>query len=240
VLWSETTHPISDILPCYIPVAVAEEVLRPNMASFFPKHTPAQLRHATSQKSYSPSAEQHLGAACASNKPDADSIDGCAAMLASVDKRSYCRELLRDADTILENVIFPMSFPWTHRLETRSRIIPHDIDEMPGVRAAEAVDQLKGEIEYTPLSQSTLSRRAFVPPSKRDDSEDDDANIPGELSFRMFLEVQARKRQRIELELVDKKTKKSARIGSTIPTHLPHHVQYGRKRPFSGARDLLR
>jgi hypothetical protein len=192
------------------------------------------------------------------NKLGANSIDGCATMLASVDKRSYSRAFLRDADAILEKVIFPMSFPWTHRLETQSRIIPHDIDEMAGVRAAVAVDQLKSatvsgesiltrrstDPGVTTLSESTLSRKASVPPSKREDYEDEDINIPGELSFRMFEEVQARKRQRIELELVGDETKMiSVRIGSTssrskvfeaqapgklpliIPTHLPHHLQ---------------
>jgi hypothetical protein len=233
---AQRQHPVSDILPGYIPVAVAEEILRPDMASFTPTPTPSQLLLVTSQQSYSPTAEQHLRAASATKKLGADSIDGCAAMLASVDKRSYSRALLRDADAILEKVIFPMSFPWTHRLETQSRIIPHDIDEMPGVRAAEAVDQFKGEIEDIPLS-----RKSLMPPSKRDDSEDDDTNIPGELSFRMFQEVQARKRQRIDLELVDNETKTvSARIGSTVPTHLPHHVQYGRQMLlFSVSKDSL-
>jgi hypothetical protein len=211
------------------PVAsVSEDIQRPDMASFTPKPTPAQL------------LLQSYWATSATNKPGADSIDGCAAMLASVDKRSYSRALLRDADAILEKVTFPMSFPWTHRLETQSRIIPHDIDELPGVRAAVAVDQLKGASEDTTLSQSTLSRKVLMPPLKRDDSEDDDVNIPGELSFRMFLEVQGRKRQRIELELVDKETKMvSTSIGSPIPTHLPHHVRYGRKMSSSVAKDFL-
>jgi hypothetical protein len=200
-------------------------------------------------------------------------------MLASVDKRSYSRALLRDADAILERVVFPMGFPWTHPQETQSRIIPRDIDEMPGVRTAGAVHQLKsatgkrsisgerivtrrstdpGVIEYTTFSRSTLSRKALVPPLKRDDSEDDDINIPGELSLRMFQEVQARKRQRIELEMAGKETKLiSVRIGSTssrskifeaqdpgklpliIPAHLPQHVQDGRKMPFSVAETLL-
>jgi hypothetical protein len=200
-------------------------------------------------------------------------------MLASVDKRSYSRALLRDADAILEKVVFPMSFPWTHPPETQSRITPRDIDEMPGVRAAGAVDRFKGAtgkrsvsgerivtrrstdpgvIEYTTSSPSTLSRKALELPLKRDDYEDEDINIPGELSLRMFHEVQARKRQRIELELVGKETKLiSVRIGSTssrskifeaqdpgklpliIPAHLPHHVQDGRKMSFSVAKDLL-
>jgi hypothetical protein len=244
------THPVLNIPPA----AVAEEIIHPYMASFTP--TPLLV---SSQHCYSPSTEQHSMAASATNKLGADSIDGFAAMLASIDKRSYSRALLRDADEILERVIFPMSFPWTHRLDKKSPIIPYDVDEMPCVRAAEPVDQSKDatsvsdESTLTPrsiypvrvtLSESTLSRKVSVPPSKRDDYDDEDINIPGELSFRMFLDIQARKRQRIWLELEGNESKMIAeRTGSrssrskiseaqapgklplVIPTHRAHHLQ---------------
>jgi hypothetical protein len=232
------THPVLNIPPA----AVAEEIIHPYMASFTP--TPLLV---SSQQSYSPSAdEQHSMAASATNKlGDTDSIDGFAAMLASIDKRSYSRALLRDADEILERVLFPMSFPWTHRPVKKSRIIPYDVDEMPCVRAAEPVDQSKDATVsdestlLTPrstdpvritLAESTLSRKVSVPPSKRDDYEDEDINIPGELSFRMFLDIQARKRQRIWLELEGNETKMMPEpTGSSptriVPTHLPHHLR---------------
>jgi len=209
--------------------------------------------------------------------PAATSIDSCAALLASVDKRAHSRALLQDANQVLEAIVLPMGFPWNHKLDPHARIIPRDIDELPAILTAGADDQIRermqlkkglqkskkrppgsricvqrsadpGVIELTSFSEPTMPQRAAVQPLQRNESDDDDVGKAGELSLRVFQEVQTRKRQRVDLQQSCKKTKLvSLRLGSTssrstifelphegklpllLSAVLPSHVQDGRK-----------
>lgn len=184
--------------------------------------------------------------------------------------------------------MFPMSFPWAHPLDPHARIMPRDIDEMPEILAAGEVAPFHGNapgkqgdsatvksrfpcnqllarrsvdpgvIEFTTISQASLSHRSSVRPLKRNDRDDEDVRIPGEPSLRMFHEVQARKRQRVSMEQECKKTTLvSVRLGSTssrstifekpdddskrpllLAAELPQYIQDGRKMMFLEAKIL--
>ena len=137
-----------------------------------------------------------------------------------------------------------MSFPWTHRIEQSIKTIPHDIDEVAGVREADSHNldgsfgrfeyvgghngqhpgtvaaarrsREPGVIEYTTIHPPTVAQRLSFPPLHVDKTCYDDPNIPGELSLRKFEEVQARKRRQEDMESMNVKTTMvSIRFGST-------------------------
>jgi hypothetical protein len=62
-------------------------------------------------------------------------IDTIASLLSSVDRRAHARAFLQDADSILNEILLPVSFPWTHRIKPVIKSIPHDIDELFGIRS---------------------------------------------------------------------------------------------------------
>jgi PHD-zinc-finger like domain len=217
-------------------------------------------------------------------------VEECAFLLAQVDRRAYSRALLRDSNSLLDNLVFPMCFPWAHHIEpVAAKAIPRDIDEMQGILSlddhavacefkAEIAEQPHttntattatvwtstqrscdpGVIEYTRMadtSSSTTLRELSTGPYKRDDSNDEDTRIPGELSLRSFQHVQARKRQRVEtLPFHNETTMISIRFGSTssrerifesagkdsqpllLPALLPPEVQNGKRLNPANAR----
>lgn len=58
------------------------------------------------------------------------SLDTAAFLLADLDRESYQRDLLRDAESVLSNVTFPMSFPWNAPVMMVPRNVARDIDEL--------------------------------------------------------------------------------------------------------------
>jgi PHD-zinc-finger like domain len=63
--------------------------------------------------------------------PKYSSINAYATMLSRLDTRGYARALMRDADGLVQNILQPMSLPWTHkRAPPVARNIPCDIDDM--------------------------------------------------------------------------------------------------------------
>jgi len=104
-----------------------------------------------------------------SSSSNAIPIDLSAAMLASLDERAYSRDLLRDANSLLDNIVFPMSFPWTHPMPPVAKTIPYDIDEMYGIRSAgmeHLEDGSRGKLEEVSVSAAAAS--------SDDEQEDDD------------------------------------------------------------------
>ena len=64
-------------------------------------------------------------------------MNACATILAELDSRSYRRSLIQDANKITEQILQPMSLPWTHKVNPVARNIPCDIDEMIDVVTAD-------------------------------------------------------------------------------------------------------
>jgi hypothetical protein len=58
------------------------------------------------------------------------SVDVCATMLAALDTRSYQQSLVRDANRVVERILEPLAFPWTHKVIPVARNLPCDIDEL--------------------------------------------------------------------------------------------------------------
>jgi hypothetical protein len=147
-------------------------------------------------------------------------------MLAKLDQRGYARDLLRDANLILEKVLFPMSFPWAHDVDPVIQTIPRDIDEMNAILSAEEVslpdDCKKRSIETEVCVRKSgdpgvIEYSVLVPPTKAyqmnkverqvlDSPKEDNPDIPGELSLRYFEETAAKKRLKSSLLVPTRKT----------------------------------
>ena len=167
-----------------------------------------------------------------------------AAALVSLDQRACAREQIRDADRLLHELLFPMSFPWSHPNEPVYKVMPYDLDEMtPILRAGCTTPDYSAHGEFGHLRSSQVPRHtqvaarrsddpgvveltSFFKPSKaqrhlmctprRFDPFQEDPRLPGELSLRMYKEVQERKRKRETMEMANKKTTQvSFRLGST-------------------------
>ena len=136
-------------------------------------------------------------------------VDKCAHLLSSIDRRGYQRSLLRDANAVLENLLMPMSCTWTHKIEPVIRTIPRDIDDMFRTHTHEPDDSPtaglspvarrskdSGVVELSGYQSPIALHRTVTNSRKRSRNSSADAEIPGELSFRMYEEVQERKRQR--------------------------------------------
>uniref|UniRef100_A0A7S4ABE3 Uncharacterized protein n=2 Tax=Pseudo-nitzschia australis TaxID=44445 RepID=A0A7S4ABE3_9STRA len=65
------------------------------------------------------------------------SIDTCATIMAELDSRSYHQSLMQDANAIVQQILQPMSLPWTHKVIPPPRNIPFDIDDMIDVLTAD-------------------------------------------------------------------------------------------------------
>ena len=57
-------------------------------------------------------------------------IETCAVALASLDRRACARAQIQDANTILEQLVLPISFPWSQCKDILFKPLPRDIDEM--------------------------------------------------------------------------------------------------------------
>eukprot|EP00978_Attheya_sp_CCMP212_P008726 scaffold20492_cov56-Attheya_sp.AAC.3 len=66
-----------------------------------------------------------------SSPPPIEEID--AMILSRLDERSYDRAVLRDADYVLDTFLFPMNFLWHNPTIPLGRLLPKDIDELPGI-----------------------------------------------------------------------------------------------------------
>jgi len=137
-----------------------------------------------------------------------------------------------------------MSFPWAHPNEPVYKVRPYDLDEMtPILRAGCTTPDYNAHGEFGHLRSSQVPRHthvaarrsddpgvveltSFFKPSKaqrhlmctqrRFDPFQEDPSLPGELSLRMYKEVQERKRKRETMEMANKKTTQvSFRLGST-------------------------
>jgi hypothetical protein len=172
-----------------------------------------------------------------------DAIDVAASHLASIDERSYSRALLRDANALFDDIVFPMSFPWAHKVPPVMKMIPRDIDEMCGIMTLginnfEGLGRFEplpgsasqpdgavvasrrssdpGVIEYSTGFPPTLGQRSAYKPPLTLAKHYDDPHVQGELPLRKFLEVQARKRGHDQLRSSNlTMTKLSFRVGST-------------------------
>ena len=171
-------------------------------------------------------------------------VDSCAAALVSLNQRACARDQIRDADKLLHELLFPMSFPWAHPNEPIYKVMPYDLDEMPAILTAgnskpdyqahgefshlrssrvprgtqvagrRSVDP--GVVELTSFFRPTQAQRHLMNAPRRFDLSEDDPGLPGELTLRMYKQVQERKRKRQSMELANKKTKQvSFRFGST-------------------------
>jgi hypothetical protein len=69
---------------------------------------------------------------CDTEQDDHDEalVQTCAFALASLDRRACARAQMRDANTILEQLVLPISFPWSQCKEILYKPLPRDIDEM--------------------------------------------------------------------------------------------------------------
>eukprot|EP00977_Amphora_coffeiformis_P002325 scaffold437_cov159-Amphora_coffeaeformis.AAC.4 len=98
-------------------------------------------------------------------------VDVAADQLARIDDRSYRRDQTKDAESVLSELVLPMSFPWTHR------VIPHqvtsrDIDDLEGIVTCQeevpGQDRLGALLETTtwtlPQHQTVAARRSSQDP----------------------------------------------------------------------------
>ena len=181
--------------------------------------------------------------AAANDLSDAALIDVWANALVEIQPRGRARDQIRDADKLLHELLLPMSFPWAHPCVPINKVMPYDLEDMPAILAAgssiPAVEE-HGEFGHlrsrrTPRSTQVAARRSndpgvveftsFFSPSQAQrhamsksglfDPSEQDPTIDGELSLRMYKEVQDRKRKRLMMEHTNKKTKFiSFRLGS--------------------------
>jgi hypothetical protein len=187
----------------------------------------------------------------------------CGALLASIDQRAYHRDLLQDANAILEEIVFPQCFPWTHPEEPVVKTIPHDIDEMSAVKKAGddptenhgAVERPgkrnrlagnirsmafraedPGVVQVTSLSIPSRCQRESLALGRRKFYVESIDGARGELSLLAFEETRDRKRQRREIEVARKKaTSISVRFGSTSS----RSTIFGRGSTVKGQAPLL-
>ena len=59
-------------------------------------------------------------------------LDEAADHLARIDEWAYRRDQTEDADSVLSQLVLPMSLPWTHRVISH-QVISRDIDELEGI-----------------------------------------------------------------------------------------------------------
>lgn len=178
------------------------------------------------------------------NDADAELVNSCAITLASFDKRACARAQITDANSLLEQLLLPMAFPWSHPNEHSLKVIPRDIDELPGILSIgdglpEVEDHGKfrhlkgrglptntqiasrrshdpGVVELTTFFKPTKAQRHLAYSPRFYDPREEDQILHGELSLRMYQEVQARKRRRRDMETVNTTTRLvSFRLAST-------------------------
>jgi hypothetical protein len=156
---------------------------------------------------------------------------------------------MKDANEILEQLLLPISFPWSQCKKILYKTVPRDIDEMTSILNVDGDDsdhELSNEVTHRrmnkpsepttiiPLSLARSSdpgvvelctyvkpfpkrcRRSMLAPARVQDPRNEDPMLPGELSLRMYSEVQAKKRLRDEFKNENSSTKFiSFRVGST-------------------------
>lgn len=77
----------------------------------------------------------------------------CAVALASFDSRACARVQMRDANTILEEFLLPISFPWSQCKDILYKPLPRDIDEMSII--------MHGDEDYSVMELNNESFRAL-------------------------------------------------------------------------------
>lgn len=80
--------------------------------------------------------------------------DSCAVALASLDRRACARVQMRDANTILEQLLLPISFPWSQCKDMLYKPLPRDIDEMSII--------MHGEDEHSVVELNSETVRALA------------------------------------------------------------------------------
>lgn len=98
-------------------------------------------------------------------------LDALASTLARLDEREYKKALFRDANSILENILFPMSFPWAHSAIPNARNLPRDIDEIPAIQTIDDAEHETCALKHSnfDLHQSQVG---FVKKELLDDGEE--------------------------------------------------------------------
>lgn len=176
-------------------------------------------------------------------------IDAWSIMLASIDKKAYSREVLRDANELLKEIVLPMSFPWNHNVEPFVKAFPRDIDEMydvqtagnellqdgafgkfetilhagPGrmpphdTRVAARRSEDPGVVELTSIHAPSAAQFAAMPYCHSAVSDrTDEVDLPGDISLRVYQEVQARESLQLQQASVNLTTSLvSFRVGGT-------------------------
>lgn len=174
---------------------------------------------------------------------DDDFTNGAAMALANLDQRACARALLKDAHSVLEEILLPMSFPWSHPTAPFMRI-PRDIEDMPGILTIGCVDpenKMYGKFDSlrdrnSPYMNKMAARRSNDPgvvelttssnvsrahvdsliPYMPATFSVKDADVSGELSLAMFQDIQKRKRMWGKVESCKEKTREvSFRLVST-------------------------
>ena len=98
-------------------------------------------------------------------------IDALASTLARLDEEAYKKAVLQDANSILENVILPLSFPWAHPAGPVVRTIPRDIDEMPAIQT---IADTEHEVCSLKNNNFDLGRRYSSDSEDKESPPDDD------------------------------------------------------------------
>ena len=98
-------------------------------------------------------------------------IDSLASTLARLDEEAYQKAVLQDANSILENLLLPLSFPWAHPAGPVVRTIPRDIDEMPAIQMIADADH---ELCSLKNNNFDLGRRCSNDSEDRESQPDDD------------------------------------------------------------------
>lgn len=184
-----------------------------------------------------------------------------AAALVSLDKRACARTLIRKANAVLEEILIPMSLPWSHQVEPLYRNVARDIDEMPGMlnadneipghehgifkqnerdrglpRTVHAAVQRSldpGVMELTLTYKASQAQRHSAYSPKPYDPREEDPSLPGEMSLRMYQEVQRRKKPRLAMESVNqRKTMVSLRLCSSSSRSTIFDLQDNKRIPL--------
>lgn len=166
-----------------------------------------------------------------------------ASLLAAIDARAYNRALIQDANSLFQQIVFPQSFPWCHRVDSPPANLPCDIDEMHSVRKAGddvteehgafskprrrdlVPDNVrarafrsgdKGVVKLVTMELPSRAQRCPLPKKRKRRNSLFGISIPGELALRSFEEAAASKRQKLQGETRHKRTRLlSIRFAST-------------------------
>jgi hypothetical protein len=162
------------------------------------------------------------------DKHDEAVADACAVALASLDRRACARVQMRDANTILEQLVLPISFPWSQCKDILYKPLPRDIDEMSIIMHGDeecSVIELNNET-FRALKDDNVPKKIPIHLHKTED--------PGVLELQTYNKPTASRLRRFK-RLYSTKTQKTqssedAMMNGECSLQMYHEVQLKKRR----------